>query len=334
MWNATKKKSGLAYKQDDKQQAGQDGEDDEDELGMLEIFARIILFPFAVPVFMVYIYFYARGTPIASELDALDGEDSGSDTSSEAEVLTAYDRSNQFAKRVCKFLCCKADTASETAKSSVLSYDAFMEQQQKKNKKPSPKKKAHDNMPPYEVVTNVARTDRLEIEKDGVFVRNIFVPLTDVATLEQLLSEIETAALQEEESRGFEFDEWGHKTSVKGDTKAVIEELLAQAKKKQGIHMGDKSTSLPASPSKKTAGVGAEGRQNNGSPNKQSRSGVRDSPGTPGSSSKKKPRKAPHAEGTPLRDRMNMDAVLDRGAVVVDGPSIEVVPTGLLRAMP
>ena len=335
MFSAKVKQSALAYKQDpDKQERHDGNDDDEGELGMIEFLIRIIVFPFAVPIFMAYIYFFARGTPVAAELDALDAEDSGSDTSSEADILTAYDKSKGLVKMVYKFVCCRPDNVSEVANSNVLSYDAFM-QQQKAAKRKEPKMKLYDNLPPYEVVVDVSRTDRVQIDKDGVFVRNIFVPLSDLATLEQLLIEIETDALHKEKSEGIEFDEWDDRVSVEGDTKVVIQELLEQARKKQGIQNSDKPLSHSANLKKERSGRHSPASLlsvDSGSPEKQSTSGVSPTSGTPGSS-KKKPRKVPHVEGTPLRERMNMDAILDKGASVVDGPSIQTVPTGLLKAM-
>jgi hypothetical protein len=342
MFSTKSKQSALAYKQDPDQQERHDGgDDDEDELSMLELFIRIVMFPIVVPVFMVYIYFFARGTPVAAELDALDTEDLYSDTSSNAEILTAFEKSKVLVRRVYKFLCCRPDSVSEVAKSNVLSYDAFMEQQ--KAAKKEPKMKTYDNLPPYVVDTNVSRTDRLHVEKDGVFVRNLFVPLSDVATLEKLLLEIETSALEEEEHKGIEFDEWDQHQSVKGDTQAVIKGLLEQAKQKQGVYTIEKSQTEPTD-LKKNA-ILKNGKQSSadrgsssvsiapGSPEGGLNSGASTIPGTPGSSSKRKPKKAPHAEGTPLRERINMDVVLDRGAPTVDGPSIEAVPTDILKAM-
>ena len=143
-------------------------------------------------------------------------------------------------------MCCRQDNVSEVANSNVLSYDAFIEQQ-KAAKKKEPKTKTYDNLPPYEVVVDVSRTDRVQIEKDGVFVRNIFVPLSDVATLEQLLLEIEANALDKENSEEIEFDEWDNSKSVKGDTKIGDNKSCCCFPKKQGLHIDDKPLHLPHS---------------------------------------------------------------------------------------
>ena len=343
MWTGKKKQSSLAYKQDDAKELGGDAEnDDDDELGLFEIMARLLIFPFAVPVFMIYVYFYARGTPIAAELDALDHGDSDSDASSEADYHTAFDRSKMLAKSMYKFLCCKKDVASEVASSNVLSYDAFMAQQEKAkgemNAVTKAPKKSFDSLPPYEVVTDVSRTDRPEIDEDGVFVRNIFVPLSDVTTLEKLLQDIETAAIQEEEARyNGEYDDWERRESVKGDTKKVILELLEQARRKQGVHADERKvanlSTKKKEPQQSTASPGSK-KQVVTKPSALAASdSPQPAPGTPGSSKKQKPKKQGHAEGTPLSERMNLDAVLDGEGALVDGPSIETVPQGLMRAM-
>ena len=48
-----------------------------------------------------------------------------------------------------------------------------------------------ESLEPYIAAVDVARSDQLLFEENGVFIRNIFVPLTDVTTLEKLLKQIE-----------------------------------------------------------------------------------------------------------------------------------------------
>lgn len=71
-------KTSLSYKHDDNNQ-NQDS-DNEEELSAISLLLRIILIPLVLPFFMCYVYFYARGTPIAAELDEIEAENSDSDS--------------------------------------------------------------------------------------------------------------------------------------------------------------------------------------------------------------------------------------------------------------
>ena len=92
------KQSALAYKQDpDKQERHDGNDDDEDELGMIEILIRIILFPF-VCLFLWRTFTSSRERDARGSRVGCFGymDDSGSDTSSEADILSAYENRKSF----------------------------------------------------------------------------------------------------------------------------------------------------------------------------------------------------------------------------------------------
>ena len=181
--------SSLAYK---KEENDNQEEDIEDEMGLLEFLARIILFPIAVPIFMIYITFFARGTPIAAELDFLDAESDGS-FESEEDYITNWERAISASKALLALICCKKNAnIAFGAVNESFSYEAFMSQKQSKIVSSNVTK---PNTYKYEPAVDVARTDRVEYEEDGVFIKNFWVPLNDIKTMETLLGDMEKEAL-------------------------------------------------------------------------------------------------------------------------------------------
>lgn len=310
--------SQLAYKKDS--DAHQDEEDEPEEMGVFQILGRILILPIAVPVFMVYITFFAKGTPIASELDNLDNESDDESYSSDDDYRTTWEQAVMAATVFQAYICCKKTTNTALdASHNSLSYEAFMTQ------------KSHGKIEDkiaklykYEPVVDVARTDRIDFEEDGVFIKNLWVPLNDIETMERLLEEIENQALQEEDET--ERDEWDARPSVKGEAKKAVQDLLHKAKNRQGIY--------PNSLLKKKTMSSKVDSNKVVSPGKSSPSSASPSPAvtstntisTPQSSSgtikKNKPKKVPYAEGTPLSERMNIDHVASSHQV--DGPSVDL----------
>lgn len=321
--------SALAYKKEENE--AQDEEDDE-EMGLLDLLGRIILFPLVVPIFMVYITFFARGTPIAAEIDNLDSEsESEASYNSEDDYLSNWERAVRATKVLHAYLCCKknANIALDASNKS-LSYEAFMSRKQDKMEPPQTTKV--QNTYKYEPVIDVARTDRVEFEEDGVFIKNLWVPLNDKKTMETLLGEIEKQALLEEEAQ--DRDEWQSTPSIKGEARKVIEDLLHKAKNREGIH--------PSSPSKQknlSVKPGSKVPRKSPTTSPNPTAGGATSPSiteisanmsTPSAKKKSKPKKTPLPEGTPLSERMNLEQVAS--AHQVDGPSVDLhVPEGLMK---
>ena len=176
----------LAYKNNDQNNQGENNEE-ESELEPLGYLGRLLLFPVAVPVFMFYIAFYARGKPIASELDEIDDVSDDSDSDDDSEI--SVDKNTwKYAMRTARrfFTCQKEDELKIDP--YAISYENFLHRQQLK----SQQKK---NIAPYKISTDVARTDLVKFPHDGVFIKNIFVKLSDTETLKKMLEEIEEEAL-------------------------------------------------------------------------------------------------------------------------------------------
>ena len=319
--------SQLAYKKDS--DAHQDEEEEAEDMGLFQILGRILIIPIALPVFMVYIAFFAKGTPIASELDNLDNESDQESFNSEDDYRTIWEQAMMTATAFQAYMCCKKTTnAAFDASHNSLSYEAFMNQKSQG--------KLEDKIAKlykYEAVVDVARTDKMEFEKDGVFINNLWVPLDDKETLEKLLNEIENQALLEEGE--IERDEWHTRPSVKGEARKTVQDLLEKAKNRQGIHQNSrKQKSSHAKDNNKL--TDSPGKSFSASAASRSPTDIgADAMITPkscGSTKKSKPKKVPHAEGTPLTERMNIDHVAS--SHLIDGPSVDLhVPEGLRRAM-
>ena len=327
----TKKISSLAFMKVDTNNGDDDNDNqEENEMNIVSIIIRLVLCPIFVPIFMLYIFCWARGSPIAAELDSLKFDEDNTFDEDEDEDTDIRDKDCVGIIRaiIRWFLCRPPPPKIVTEDPYKLSYENFLVRQQLKeaNKK---------EIVPYKVDVHVSRTDKVVFPFDGVFVKNQFIGLTDIEGLQSALTELEEELIEAHKNSqdlivaDAEQDEWGDVPAIikLGDSKKLLQTLLKQARQGEELIKSKKNPYTIQKRSGSQADLKNEAptvilpadSDNSLSPTPAAATVV-----TP--ISKNKPKKAPVPAGTPLEERMNFNVAVN---VYVEGPSLEHTPSSI-----